>query len=170
MRKFLFCLSFILTPWISWADEKQHEKFTIYLVRHAEKLSDTSDPKLTQCGIDRAVHLNNQLINVPLSAIYSSDYQRTKMTAAPLVANHNVDLSIYDPRELDAFSKKLIKLKTTALVVGHSNTTAVLAGLLANESLPAFDESIYDRLYQVTFIDGKPHLQLLQMSFVCVSK
>ena len=59
---------------------------TFYLIRHAEKVRsnpDDSDPELNQKGLGRAMHWAEILADVDLDAIYSTDYNRTSMTAAP---------------------------------------------------------------------------------------
>ena len=56
---------------------------TYYLVRHAEKTTDKSDPSLTQQGQKRAKDLAQRLSKLPLTEIYSSDYIRTRDTAVP---------------------------------------------------------------------------------------
>jgi len=53
--------------------------------------------------------------------------------------------------------------------VGHSDTTAVLAGLLVGEKLEEFDENIYDRLYQVVLSDRGGRIDILPQSFQCQS-
>ncbi|MEN8789558.1 MAG: histidine phosphatase family protein, partial [Flavobacteriaceae bacterium] len=58
---------------------------TFYLIRHAEKdRSDPEniDPELNQKGLGRAMHWAEILEDVSLDAIYSTDYERTTMTAA----------------------------------------------------------------------------------------
>ena len=54
-----------------------------------------------------------------------------------------------------------------ALVVGHSNTTGVLAGLLVGEELGGFDLDIYDRIYQVVIYKDTGRLHLLHSVFDC---
>ena len=71
------------------------------------------------------------------------------------------------PQELSDFAKLLIDRKQDALVVGHSNTTAVLAGLLVDEEMGAFDLDIYDRIYQVVIYKNSARLHLLHSAFVC---
>lgn len=150
--------------------EDTEEIFTIYLVRHAEKdLStvDSSDPQLTLCGVQRAQHLNDFLDAVHLDNVYSTDYIRTQNTALPTALSKGLELVEYDGNELEAFSKKLINAREDALVVGHSNTTAVLAGLLVGAEYGEFDTSIYNRIYQVVIYKNKSRLHLLHTAFEC---
>lgn len=146
------------------------EIFTIYLVRHAEKALSTDNPKdppLTPCGQQRAESLASFLGEVSLDAIYSSEYTRTKSTAQPTATTKQLEVKIYNPRELNDFAKLLIDRKEDAFVVGHSNTTGTLAGLLVGQEIGTFDEAIYNRIYQVTIYKKKGRLHILQSTFNC---
>ena len=60
---------------------------TFYFIRHAEKdRSDPEDidPELNQRGLGRAMHWAEILQDASIDAIYSTDFQRTTMTSAPL--------------------------------------------------------------------------------------
>lgn len=78
-----------------------------------------------------------------------------------------MDIIHYDPRELEDIKNMLMARKRDALVVGHSNTTAVLAGLLVAKPLDAFDESIYDRIYQVVLSDSGGRIHILHQTYKC---
>jgi len=150
----------------------QHEGeiFSIYLVRHAEKeaeAKDPGDPGLSFCGELRAQALVTILGDVSLENIYSTPFERTLKTASPIAESRQLEIKIYDPSGLKEFSKLLLDTQQDALVVGHSNTTAVLAGLLASKNEEAFDEDIYDRLYQVVISGKQARLNLLHQTFDC---
>ena len=89
------------------------------------------------------------------------------MTALPTATSKDMRITEYNPNQLLEFSKLLIDSKKNALVVGHSNTTGVLAGLLADKEIGEFGLDVYDRIYQVTFYKKKRLLQLLHSSFNC---
>ena len=150
--------------------QESEEIFTIYLVRHAEKelsAENPKDPPLTLCGKQRAESLAILLKDVELDVIYSTNYIRTKETAQPVATNKVKELAYYDPGKLDDFAGLLLKNKQNVLVVGHSNTTPVLAGLLIGEELEPFDESIYNRIYQVVVVKNKGRLHILHTSVIC---
>jgi len=89
-----------------------------------------------------------RLKDVPLTRIYSSDYIRTRDTAAPLAAAKGLNVKIYNPRDLEGLSERLLNETGHIVVVGHSNTTPELSQLLGGESGPPFVEATeYDRLY-----------------------
>lgn len=125
----------------------------VYLVRHAEKeATDGRDPLLTKEGMERADRLQTLLQAVEMDAIYSTNYQRTQLTAAPTAKNKELDVESYDPRALDAFANQLKQEKKgqKILVVGHSNTTPTLANALIGQTqFTKLDESEYGHLFVV---------------------
>jgi broad specificity phosphatase PhoE len=144
--------------------------FTVFLARHAEKEADPadpSDPPLSSCGEQRAEALAGILASVGLEKIYSTPYHRTMSTAHPSAVSHALEVETYDPRRLETFAATLLERGQDALVIGHSNTTGVLAGLLAGEAGEAFDEGIYDRLYLVIVSGASRRVYLLGQGFDC---
>lgn len=127
----------------------------VYLVRHAEKTTEKSDPALTDAGQVRAELLVETLADKGITRIHSSDYKRTRDTAAPLAERLGIQVELYDPRDLPAMAAKLKDAGGTHLVVGHSNTTPQLTELLGGEGLEPINEAYeYDRLYTVTNKDN----------------
>jgi len=150
--------------------QNKSEIFTIYLVRHAEKeaeANDPEDPSLSSCGELRAQALARTLGDIRLEKIYSTPYERTLSTARPIAVSKQLEIEIYDPSRLGEFSQLLLDTQQDTLVVGHSNTTGVLAGLLTGKSEEAFEEDIYDRLYQVVISGKQSRLNLWHQSFYC---
>lgn len=123
----------------------------IYLTRHAEKLDTGSDPSLSEAGKLRAANLASTLKHANINAIYSTSYNRTLETAAPLSELISVGVQAYDPFDLSGFAAGLKTLVGNTMVVGHSNTTPELVTLLGGEAGSDIDESEYDRLYQLIF-------------------
>lgn len=123
----------------------------IYLTRHAEKLDSGSDPSLSEAGQLRATNIATMLKKANINAIYSTSYNRTLETAAPLSELISVGVQAYDPFDLTGFATDLQTLTGNTLVVGHSNTTPELVSLLGGDAGTAIDESEYDRLYQLIF-------------------
>jgi broad specificity phosphatase PhoE len=128
---------------------------------------DRSDPPLTPCGKQRSESLSRFLSDVPIDVVYSTEYKRTQNTALPTAKSKGIDIQSYDSEALKSFSKQLIKRKQDALIVGHSNTTAVLAGVLVGEEFGEFDLDIYDRIYQVVVRKKRGRLHLLHTAFKC---
>ena len=170
MTKKYLTLIVIILGFQSCQMTNNSELFTIYLVRHSEKdvtSGNYSDPALTQCGEQRSESLSRFLKDVPLDVIYSTDYSRTKKTALPTASSKGLEVLEYKEEDLEDFSKLLIDARQDALVVGHSHTTGVLAGLLVGKEIGEFDLDIYDRVYQVVIYKNKGRLHLLHTAFDC---
>ena len=165
----VFLVILLFLPLVNHAQESS-ELFTLYLVRHAEKELNAEDPKnppLTPCGQERAASLEVLLAEVDLEAVYSTDYLRTRGTAEPVARNKGLEIRLYDSKKLEDFARMLLERKEDALIVGHSNSTPALAGLLTGQQLEAMDESIYNRVYQVVIHKESGRLHLLHTSFRC---
>jgi broad specificity phosphatase PhoE len=160
LKSSLVIACFFLSSLLSLASiAEQH----IYLVRHAEKQSDgTSDPALTETGKRRAMALAEQLANNNISAVYSSNYQRTKQTAAPLAQQLNLEVTLYDPRKLKELAATIKATQGNVLIVGHSNTTPALAFYLGGHAFGDIDESEYDRLYHLQIKNDQVTSSLLR--------
>jgi broad specificity phosphatase PhoE len=167
----IFAIGFLLLGFQNATHAQEDDTiFSIYLVRHAEKDSeakDPGDPPLSACGELRAESLVKVMRDIKLKKIYSTSYQRTLGTARPSAEFRRLEIEVYDPHKLEEFSRELLNAKQDALVVGHSNTTGELAGLLAGERGEAFDEEIYDRLYQVIVSGDQGQANLLHQTFHC---
>lgn len=169
-KKYLTIILIILGFQLDAGAQKNNEMVTIYLVRHSEKdlTSDNqSDPPLNPCGEQRSESLSSFLSAVDLDVIYSTNYNRTKNTALPTATSKGLMIKEYDSEKLKDFSNFLLESKQDALVVGHSNTTAVLAGLLVGEELGEFDLDIYNRVYQVVIYTSSRQLNLFHTAFDC---
>ena len=130
----------------------EEEVSTFILVRHAEKQMGDK-PALTPDGEARAERLSFMLERTKLDAVYSTRTKRTRSTAAPTAASHELRVIDYDAQQLQDFAKSLKQLYRgkTVLVVGHSNTTPALANYLAGtDRYPRFSELDYTNLYVVT--------------------
>lgn len=127
---------------------------TYYLIRHAEKdRSDKTDrnPHLTETGKKRAENWAKVLKDVNFDMVYSTDYNRTKETAAPTAKANNVEVSFYDPRNLNPKSFMETTRGKTVLIVGHSNTTPMFTnGLLGKKKYKYISDDNNSNLYIVT--------------------
>jgi len=169
LRQFVVFISIFLGLQGVGQAQNLQDSFTVYLVRHAEKALSFNlfNPPLTQCGGLRAERLASMLKGIALEKVYSSDFQRTLNTASPTASLQGLNVELYDPHKLEAFSQLLLDRKQDALVVGHSQSTSVLAGLLVGEKRSALDESIYDRMYQGVVVNGQGRIHLLHQAFQC---
>lgn len=126
---------------------------TFVLVRHAEKAVDGSDdPALTEAGQARADALARHFADTPLSAVYSTGYRRTRLTAAPTALAHGLTVITYAAKQpASEFAGQLRREHAgqQVLVVGHSNTVPDIAAALCACRVAAMPETEYDRLITV---------------------
>lgn len=129
----------------------QLEPTVVFLVRHAERAEDgTSDPPISDAGRARARLVAEMLRDAELTRIHTTDYRRTRATGRPTAEAHGLEMELYDPSDLAAFSDRLRASPGRHLVLGHSNTTPALAEALGGDPGEPIDEFEYDRLYIVT--------------------
>jgi phosphohistidine phosphatase SixA len=127
------------------------EPLVVFLVRHGEKVDLSEDPELSAGGRERAAALARTLRSAEIEYVHSSDFIRTRETAAPTATEHGLEVELYDPRDLPALVEKLRRAGGRHLVVGHSNTTPSMTELLGGNPGSAInEEGEFDRLYIVT--------------------
>src|SRR3546814_9275920 len=99
---------------------------TYVVVRHAEKVDDGSrDPSLTDAGRARAHALAELLRSRDVVAVYATDFRRTRDTAEPTAAVHDLSIIYYDVQaHAEAVAERLRRAHATStvLAVGPSNT------------------------------------------------
>ncbi len=179
----ILVLSILLLGFTNCKDNKQAEESTAdvitgvstyYLIRHAEKDrsdDENGDPELTQTGLGRAMHWAEILNSIPLDAVYSTDYQRTAMTASPTAIKQDIDMRYYDPQNIDIAQFKLDNLNKSVLVVGHSNTTPDFANRLLDDQIyDQFDDTNNGSIIVVTIINGMATSHRLEINCSCPSR
>lgn len=142
-NRLLFFFVFISVMLSSCKEDNQSDESavdttvsTFYFIRHAEKdRSDPEniDPELNQRGLGRAMHWAEILEDVDLNAIYTTDYQRTAMTAAPTAVKKDLTVQYYDPDEINIEQFKAGNYGNNVLVVGHSNSTPEFVNQMIGE-------------------------------------
>lgn len=157
----LFTLVLACLIGCSGTSQQSHD-YSLYLIRHAEKQADGSkDPDLTAAGEQRAQQLANWFKDKNIADVWSSDYHRTRNTATPSLTQGGLELRLYDPRDLPAIASELRQNHHNAIIVGHSNTTPQLAGLLCDCDVDEMDETEYDLLFVVSVNGDEATLEIL---------
>jgi len=163
--KYLLVIVFLTSACMSNAQE---DVTTYYFIRHAEKnRSDKTnkDPNLIDKGHLRALNWSIILKDIDLDAVYSTNYNRTKQTALPTAKNQNVEVQLYDPRDMYSDSFKKDTKGATVLVVGHSNTTPSFVNkVLGEERYESISDSNNGNLYIVTIAGEVKTVQLLHFN------
>ena len=137
---------------------------TFYFVRHAEKAKDDRrDPTLTAEGKLRAQRLAELLKKEKVTAVYSTDYKRTRGTAEPTAQMFDCPTQIYNHKTIDIVGLADSLKFQTVLVVGHSNSTpALVNNLIGEERYEQIDESDYTNLFKVLLKDGEKKVELIK--------
>ncbi len=140
---------------------------TFILVRHAETTGIGSNPNLSTEGETRAIELARILDNVPLEAVFSTNFNRTMQTAEPTATDKSLIVENYDPFDLDPFIDAILvnHKEGVVLVVGHSNTTPSLLNILVGANIYSdLPESEYDNLFVVTVFE-KGRANVIHMKY-----
>ena len=158
-------------------DPKNAEDFydnvtsTFYFIRHAEKdRSDPEniDPELSQKGLGRAMHWAEILADVSLDAVYTTDFERTAMTAAPTSIKNDIKVQFYDPETLNIEQFKVDNLGKNVLIVGHSNTTPNFVNkMIGEDKYSDIEDTDNGSLFIVQAINGKFSSQRLHFDCNC---
>lgn len=155
MRVILVLSIFLLTILSSAQDTVASEDLTTtyFFIRHAEKeLSDPKNrnPNLTKKGNERAENWAKTLTDINIDIIYTTDYIRTQKTAKPIAESKSLEVTLYDPRNLNDSNFQQKTKGKTIVVVGHNNTTpAFVNKIIGEEKYSPIDEKIYGKLFIV---------------------
>lgn len=155
-KKYIGISILVLGLFISYSVSAQDNSLVVFLVRHAEKVDNSSDSELSEAGKLRAKELAETLKSAQLKYIHSTDFKRTIETAKPTSKLIQSEIENYNARALHELVDKLKNTGGRHLVVGHSNTTPTLVKLLGGEpGTPIVEKNEYDRLYILTIQKGK---------------
>lgn len=148
----------VLTAASPAAAQHQPAVTTVVLVRHAEKVDDSRDPRLSEAGEERAHELARVLADIPLDAVLSTPFIRTRETARPVANRIGVPIT-ETPVSATYASDLAARIRAdyagrTVLVVGHSNTTPDVMRALGVPDVRAIADHEYDDLFIVTLLPG----------------
>ena len=152
----VFVLIILLTCCASNHDEDTQIPLQVFLVRHGEKVDNSRDPNLSAEGLERAMALAGVLRDAGIEYVHSSDFIRTRDTAAPIAEAQGLEVELYDPDNLPILVEKLRRTGGRHLVVGHSGSTPSMVELLGGDpGAEINEEGEFDRLYIVTLAKDK---------------
>ena len=137
----------------------------VLLVRHAETATQPpQDPPLTENGAARARALVAVARDANVTAIITTQFERTRKTAEPTAQALHVTPEVVDAgpvaQHAKAVADQILKhAGGTVLVVGHSNTIPAIVGALGAPQPRDLCDSEYDQLFVVVIGDtGPPRL------------
>ena len=125
---------------------------TVVLIRHAERHASGSDT-LSPAGAKRAALLVRMFREAGVSAIFTSEFKRTKDTAAPLAQALTITAQQIAANAATARTQ-LLGAGPLALVVGHSDTVPALIAALGGPSGIEIKELEFDRMFVLTVAQG----------------
>jgi phosphohistidine phosphatase SixA len=136
---------------------------TIFLVRHAEKVSEAQDALLSRVGEQRAACLAQTLRDAHIGAIYVTQVQRTQQTAEPLARSLAIKPMVIKADDAASLVSKVRQdlSKESVLVVGHSDTLPKVLSVLGVTGAPAVGHDDYDLLFVVNDSANHPELTTL---------
>jgi broad specificity phosphatase PhoE len=132
----------------------------VFVVRHAERAPVAAnqppsrgmmgeDPPLSAAGQERARRLASMLASAGIKHIFTTEYQRTRQTAAPLAERVNVKPVMGAAKDPQPFIEQIRKASGNVVIVGHSNTIPdLLKGLGVSQAI-TIPDSEYDNLFVV---------------------
>jgi len=128
---------------------------TIYLVRHADKVSDDVDAPLSEAGRVRAACLANTLQDANIQQIFTSELQRTQQTAAPLAEKLHLKPVAIPLSKVDDLIEAVRSSKAAGvLVVWHDATLPKILIALGAPEIAPIGHMEYDRFFILTFSSG----------------
>jgi phosphohistidine phosphatase SixA len=129
----------------------------VIVVRHAEKADSSSDAALSAKGKARARALAGLLRAAGVTHIITSEFQRTRETAAPLASALGLTAEQVPARDLPALVARLKTLDPAAivLVVGHSNTIPPMLTVLGWPNTLDLHEGDYDDVFVLALHPGQ---------------
>ena len=121
----------------------------VIVVRHAEKADQTPDTALSAKGVARAQALATLLRSAGVTHIISSEFQRTRQTAAPLASALGLTVEQVPARDLPALVARLKALDpaSVVVVVGHSNTIPPMLTVLGWPNTVDLHEGDFDNVF-----------------------
>ena len=142
---------------------------TVIVVRHAEKAADDPrDPELNPAGQARAQALTAALQGAGVDAIITTQFKRTRNTAAPLAQALGITpevIAAAGPSHVNDVAAAVRRhAGHTVVVVGHSNTVPAIIAALGGPRLPDLCDSQYADFF-VLVMDGSPQPSLIRSTY-----
>lgn len=156
-----------ITDTLTLTNFVQDTATTFIVLRHAETSGGGTNPNLSAEGLARADALRRILTNVPIEAVFASNYNRTKQTAQPTADDKGLVVNIYDPLNQAPLVDQWLNTYRgkTVLVLGHSNTAPALLNLfLGSNQYATLPDTEYDNLFIAT-VSEKGRAKVLHLKY-----
>ncbi len=149
-----FVLAAVLTTFSSLA----YAQRTVFLVRHADRLDASEDTPLSKAGEARAQLLARLLKDAGVTAIYTSQFQRTIKTAEPLATSLQIKpVNIPTGDNAGHFRRMRTENRDDiVLIVGHDRSVPALLKLFGHPVDITIAPTEYDNLFVLVPKDTGP--------------
>jgi broad specificity phosphatase PhoE len=143
-----------------------HAQRTVLLVRHAELqgqvMAQPAETPLSESGEARAQRLAQMLKPAGITAIYTTEFVRTRKTAEPLARELKLDATVVAKAESATLVERLKREQPegTVLVVGHSDTLPMLLKALGNTGEVKIESADYGNVFIWTPGNGNKPLTM----------
>lgn len=130
----------------------------VYLVRHAERLDETTDAPLSADGTARAARLGRLLRDTGITAVFATQYRRTVDTARPLADALGLPVTSVTAGQHNELLARVRAAgpKARILIVGHSDTVPELLALMGDTTPVEIAKAEYDNLFIIVPGGAKP--------------
>lgn len=148
---FLFFSTTQVEGVVSTLPDSGADPTTFVIVRHAEKVDNSTDPDLSEVGYNRAARLAAMLQYMNIDGLHATPFKRTRQTLGVIAEKQGLPVQEYDPKNpnsvLDALKANYGK---TYVIAGHSNTAPNIVNYLSGNSVyNDLADHVYDHLWIV---------------------
>jgi broad specificity phosphatase PhoE len=143
---------------------------TLLILRHADR--DAGVDALNAAGVARAQELAHVAEKSGIVAIYRSNTNRARDTAAPLATALAMTPVVYSANDASALVAEIFAdhRGEKVLVVGHSNTVPDIIQGAGGPSLPDIDDREFDNLFVLTVYScGRGRTSLVNLQYGALS-
>ena len=160
MRRFLILILTLAASVVTVA-AADHPQIVV-LVRHAEKAdAPAGDVALNETGQARAEELAMALAEARLDTIVTTQFRRTRDTAAPIsralkLTPVVVQAGADSASHAKAVASAVRSAGRSVLVVGHSNTVPAIIAALGGPAMDELCDSEYSNLFTLALVPGQP--------------
>lgn len=132
----------------------------VYVMRHLNTPAGQADPDLLPEGRRAAEALAGWFHAERPTAIYVTDYKRTRETVAPLAARLGLTPIVYDPRDTPGLVARIRAEHGPVLVVGHSNTVPEIVAALGGTPPPALGHDDFGDIWRIAPGGATTHMRI----------
>ena len=154
-KSFVALVSLAILTTVSSAAYAQR---AVFLVRHADRLDDSEDTPLSKAGEARAQLLARLLKDSGITAIYTSQWQRTMKTAEPLASALKIKPVSLPVADREGLFRRLRteNRDDVLLIVGHDRSVPTLLKMFGHPEAITIAPTEYDNLFVLVPKDAGP--------------